>query len=314
MEIHTLTGLTMQEVAAKLRETLPDDAYNALPGAAHLTDINPAYLWETLTTCFGLAGYGWFYKKGELITELVDDGTKKSNWIRAMFDAFTLFYRLDVDGQIVTVDGIESNGASENADFSYAVRGATTNALGGAARMLLWQLRIYKGKNQPRPGKQDTSTVLRNDGNPADFVISFGTKFPGQTVAAIYAADEGISYLQWMASPAFEARNDKAKRAKIAAAAYLASKEAPPESRPTIIGHSGGYDNWQAPPESPPKTQEADSPHWGNDEQTRKRYFAWLNEHDWTPADAKEALKVKSMKDYDGSIGDAFTALTEARG
>lgn len=292
MDIKTLTGLTMEQVAETLQKTLSDDAYKSLPGAAHLTDINPAYLWETLTDCFGLAGYGWFYKKGGLITERVDDGTKKSDWIRAMFDDFTLFYRLDVDGEIVTVDGVESNGASENADFSYAVRGATTNALGGAARMLLWQLHVYKGQKKTTPAPRATQQV-RNDGNPADFVISFGTKFPGQTVAAIYAADEGISYLQWIASPAFEARNDKAKRAKVAAAAYLAMQENPPDD---------------SPPEEDQK-----SPHWGNDAATRKRYFAWLNEHDWTPAAAKEALKVKSVYDFDGSIGDAFTILLAAR-
>ena len=290
MDIKTLTGLTMEQVAETLQKTLSDDAYKSLPGAAHLTDINPAYLWEALTNCFGLSGYGWFYKKGGLITERVDDGTKKSDWIRAMFDDFTLFYRLDIDGEIVTVDGIESNGASENADFSYAVRGATTNALGGAARMLLWQLHIYKGQKQSiSPGPS-----ARNDGKPADFVIPFG-KFKGNTVAEIYANrdEDGADYLSWLSSDAFEAKKDTGRRAKVAAAAYLTIQENPAED--------------------PPETQEADSPHWGNDEETRKRYFAWLNEHDWSPADAKEALKVASMKDYDGSIGDAFTALTAAR-
>lgn len=55
-----------------------------------------------------------------------------------------------------------------------------------------------------------------------------------------------------------------------------------------------------------------DSPHWITDPGTQKKYFAWLPKHGWTPATAKEALGVKSMKDYDGSVGDAFTALTEA--
>lgn len=283
MDIKTLTGLTMPQVAETLQKTLSDDAYKSLPGAAHLTDINPAYLWETLTACFGLAGYGWFYKKGGLITELVDDGTGKSNWTRAMFDAFTLFYRLDIDGEIVTVDGIESNGASENADFSYAVRGATTNALGGAARMLLWQLHIYKGQKQSVPPPSRQGQAVRNDGNPADFVIPFG-KFKGSTVADIYANrdEDGASYLDWLGGSTFEAKNDTGKRAKIAAAAYLALQSGP------------------AP--------EAD--HWIDDPKVRTRFWAWTgSEMGLTNDEVHNALDVASVKDFGGTMKEAKSLI-----
>jgi len=52
-----------------------------------------------------------------------------------------------------------------------------------------------------------------------------------------------------------------------------------------------------------------DSPHWSNDEKSRKRYFDWLNKHNWTADNAKEALGVEHIADYDGSLGDVFTAL-----
>jgi hypothetical protein len=284
MDIITLTGLTMDEVSAKLQATLPADAYTALPGAANLTDINPAYLWETLTACFGLAGYGWFYKKGGLVTELVGDGTKKSDWTRAMFDDFTLFYRLNVNGEIVTVDGIESNGASENADFSYAVRGATTNALGGAARMLLWQLQIYKGQGQDSPPgeKAPRSSASRNDGKPADFIIPFG-KFKGQTVAAVYANrdENGAEYLDWLRSDAFEAKNDTGKRAKIAAASYLASQSGPaPEPK-----------------------------HWIDDPNVRARFWAWTGDLGLSNDEVHAALMVESVKDFGGTMAEAKSLI-----
>jgi len=52
-----------------------------------------------------------------------------------------------------------------------------------------------------------------------------------------------------------------------------------------------------------------DTPHWSNDEKSRKRYFDWLNKHNWTAEDAKTALGVEHIADYDGSLGDVFTAL-----
>ena len=285
MEIKTLTGLTMQEVAQKLQDALPDDAYSALPGAAGLTDINPAYLWETLTACFGLAGYGWFYHKGDLVTELVGGSTKKADWTRAMFDRFTLYYRLDIDGVLVVADGIESNGASENDDFSYAVRGATTNALGGAARMLLWQLHIYKGQKQPDQAPRRAShpsQAPRNDGNPADFTLSFG-KFKGQTVAAIFAdaENEGASYLQWLTSDAFEAKNDTGRRAKVAAAAYLASQLEP----------------------APELT------HWIDDTKARNRFWAWTGGLGLDSQEVHDALDVISVKDFGGTMAEAKSLI-----
>jgi hypothetical protein len=52
-----------------------------------------------------------------------------------------------------------------------------------------------------------------------------------------------------------------------------------------------------------------DTPHWSNDDATRRRYHAWLKKHNWTAETAKAALGVEHIADYDGSLGDVFNAL-----
>lgn len=41
MNATTLTGMTLDEVAVRLDEQLPADAYKPVPGGADLTDIDP---------------------------------------------------------------------------------------------------------------------------------------------------------------------------------------------------------------------------------------------------------------------------------
>ena len=45
------------------------------------------------------------------------------------------------------------------------------------------------------------------------------------------------------------------------------------------------------------------------DEQLQKAWFVWLGKKDVSPAAAKNALGVESMKDYTGTLGDAKTAI-----
>ena len=61
-DLKTLTGLNLQDLAVKLDEELPGDAYSPVPGGAlDLTDISPAYMRQVLTQCFGICGIGWGY-------------------------------------------------------------------------------------------------------------------------------------------------------------------------------------------------------------------------------------------------------------
>jgi len=61
MNATTLTGMTLEEVAVRLDEQLPQDAYKPVPGGADLTDIDPNFMRKVLNDVFGVCGYGWGY-------------------------------------------------------------------------------------------------------------------------------------------------------------------------------------------------------------------------------------------------------------
>ncbi len=140
--IHTIPGLTWQQVRDLMTAVLPTEAYKAVPGGADLTDINPAYLTEVLDKAFGPCGYGWWFEYGDVAVQ--NSGQGKMAW-HAAIDRLEFRYRLVVDGELVISEPILANGGSNNSTHEYAVRGAITNALGGAASKLLWQIYVYKG-------------------------------------------------------------------------------------------------------------------------------------------------------------------------
>jgi len=147
----TLTGMTMAQVRAKLTAKLEEEgAYKAVPGAAGLTDIGPPWLWEALTDVFGMCGQGWWYTCGRAEMDIDPD----ANWNQkysAFLPDLMLYYAYTEGGKFYESKGIPGYGAAAMSSPGYAARGAKTNALGDAAKMLLWQLSVYKGQVDP-PG------------------------------------------------------------------------------------------------------------------------------------------------------------------
>ena len=155
----TLTGKTADEVVEIMKRKLDAGAYSAVPHASYLTEIDPAYLREALTEAFGLMGYGWYLSFDALDLNIVDrHGTKKhketgeilSEWdefaVTLLTARFHFCYREKKDGEILITHPILTTGSSTNRAKGDAIEGSITNALGKAAKKLLWQLDVYKGK------------------------------------------------------------------------------------------------------------------------------------------------------------------------
>jgi hypothetical protein len=153
-DFQTLTGLTLDEVAARLDAELPGNAYTSVPGGADLTDIDPGYMRKTLNEVFGVCGVGWGYKfaSADLHTE-IENRPRSSGGNRRVYVAtllrLTFWYRLVTGngngGDINGFHEIDASGGSENDIESYALKGAITNALGHAASNLGWQQSVYLG-------------------------------------------------------------------------------------------------------------------------------------------------------------------------
>ena len=158
MEIKTVTGMTWDEVRALFAQMLPSEAYAPLPGGADLTGVKPAYLMEALTKAFGPAGYGWWLDVAVQPIEVFQEtrtsrkGHEYTVWC-AFYDRAVFNYRLVVDSEAVSVS-IETNGGAENARREFAVRGAHTSAISGAAARLLWQLDVYKRKGDHKTAQR----------------------------------------------------------------------------------------------------------------------------------------------------------------
>jgi hypothetical protein len=147
----TLTGMSLTDAMAKLREVLIPEAYKAVPGAGDFTDIDPSYLTKVSTDVFGICGIGWGYTYDiEAITVDKDVRTSSSGRERTVYMAGlnrldVWFAYVDDDGNIRMSATIPTSGGSENENRGYAVRGAITNAIGAAFAKLTWQLYVYMG-------------------------------------------------------------------------------------------------------------------------------------------------------------------------
>ena len=153
----TLTGKTREEVVEKMTAVLSPDAYSEVGGAKYLTDINPAYLKEVATECFGLVGEGWYFEYDTEDMTVTFDG-QPSAWLKKL----SLYYvYVDDEGQIFNSRAIHSPGGSDNRKVGDAMKGAVTDALGKCFSNLLWQIGIYKGefshKNVPTGNGQPPS-------------------------------------------------------------------------------------------------------------------------------------------------------------
>ena len=161
MNAKTLTGLTLEEVAQRLDEQLPADAYTPVPGGADLTDIDPNHMRRVLNEVFGVCGYGWGYDYDPAtIRSRTDVRTNRSGKeytvIIVTLSFLNFWYKLD-DGDEVVVCHVPATGSSENSNDAYALKGALTNAIGNAVSNIGFQQSVYLGK-------RDHRTVRKTDG------------------------------------------------------------------------------------------------------------------------------------------------------
>lgn len=152
-KLFTLTGLTLADALLGLSEILPARAYKKVSGVgANLTDINPAFLTMRLNEIFGPAGIGWKFDYDQADLSMVEKiRTKRSNGEQytvtvCTIKKVTFQYRYVTEsGDMFWSDPVVSNGGADNEIPEWAMRGALTNAIGGAASKINWQIGVYMG-------------------------------------------------------------------------------------------------------------------------------------------------------------------------
>ncbi len=160
-ELKTLTGLTLKELAVKLDEELPADAYSGVPGGADLTDIDPGYMRKVLTQVFGICGIGWGYQYD--VADLGYEPSKRGT--SAVLRRLEFWYVLVDQGNQTRVV-IPASGGSDNSNAAYALKGAITNALGNAVSNLGFQESVYLGHRSHRTvGGGKKAPVGNGNGN-----------------------------------------------------------------------------------------------------------------------------------------------------
>lgn len=146
-KLKTLTGMTWEEVKAKMQEKLPDDAYKPIEGVAGntLTDIDSAYMIEVITECFGPCGIGWGLSYPPEQVQILDQGfeAKQSRFLVSINHAEFWYMMGDPEKPY----SITTSGGSTNKLIAFAIKGASTSAIGAAVSRLLFQLDVYKGKH-----------------------------------------------------------------------------------------------------------------------------------------------------------------------
>lgn len=206
-DFRTLTGFTLAEATEKLKEVLPPEAYKPVPTATYLTDIDPSYLTEYLTTVFGACGVGWTFSWSDDTVALTAEERKSSKGREytehtALIPSLAFKY-LYYNGEFWTwSEPIYANGGNSNEDQAYAVRGAITNALGAAASKLCWQLPVYQGKvnhknaaqKQPKQPvvKKAAATVRNANGDKGEAItIEAPRTWPGFLATVTELTDIG---------------------------------------------------------------------------------------------------------------------------
>jgi hypothetical protein len=207
-QITTFTGLTWGQVIDWLNTQLPNEAYKAVPGGANLTSINPMFLTEALTNCFGPFGIGWGLETAstpEFFNYDERESTKRTYTVWCVgYHHAEFWYMINVDGESRRIE-IPTFGYNENEDQGWAFGGARTSCIGNAAKMLLWQLSVYKGEFKPKALNEDADMS-----KPGLIVIPFG-KHKGETLIGLLK-NGGRSYIDWLAQ---KSTDEKVKQAAI---------------------------------------------------------------------------------------------------
>ena len=251
MNAKTLTGMSLEDVAVRLDEQLPADAYKPVPGGADLTDIDPNHMRKVLNEVFGVCGFGWGYDYDpSTIRSRTDVRTNKSGReytvIIVTLSFLNFWYKLH-EGDEVVVCHVPATGSSENSKDAYALKGALTNAIGNAVSNIGFQQSVYLGKrdhrtvkktagasektrptqkravsSKPKPQKPraNESTPKNGNNDPGDFVMPFGSGIKGKKLREL-ATDK----LEWVANQ-MSPFNDAGKQAQAKAKAFLESLEA----------------------------------------------------------------------------------------
>jgi len=252
MNAKTLTGMTLEEVAVRLDEQLPPDAYKPVPGGADLTDIDPNFMRKTLNEVYGVCGYGWGYDYDPAtIRSRTDIRTNRSGKeytvIIVTLSFLNFWYKLQ-DGDEVTICRVPATGSSENSNDAYALKGALTNAIGNAVSNIGFQQSVYLGKRdhrsvkktsgksgaptsrparKSRPAKKaapvpasSPAAVPSDNGDPGDFVMPFGSGIKGKKLREL-----DPDKLDWVANK-MAPFNEAGKAVQAKAKAFLESLEA----------------------------------------------------------------------------------------
>ena len=146
-DVTTLTGIPIMEALTMLNAQLESTAYKAMKlSGMVLTDINPGYLVEEMNRIFGPHGWGWRcdFSKDDIV---VDTGQFKSGagFFNVSLIGLKMYYTILVNGVEREIGPIISTGGATNSKIEFALKGAVTNAIGGAAHRLGWQVDVYKG-------------------------------------------------------------------------------------------------------------------------------------------------------------------------
>jgi hypothetical protein len=165
VDIKTLTGLTLEEVAKELNKNLGEGAYRPVNvSGLNLTDISPAYRDEVFNKVFGMCGYGWGYDydPGDVQTEVATNKNGKTVYA-AHIAKINMWYRLIVDGETITCDVPSTGHNTSYTNMEYALKGAITSALGKSASHLGWQSNIYKGEGVTQEAPAATAAPAERD-------------------------------------------------------------------------------------------------------------------------------------------------------
>ncbi len=155
MSLITLTGKSMEDVRSHLGRVLDPEAYKEVGGRSYLTDINPAWLRESLTDCFGLQGMGWWIEVAD--QSIGPNDSPKKPWYGSM--ELALFYVMeDEDFHKETSHPIPGFGGHQASHIEDALKGAKTNALGDCAKELLWQIKVFRGEISHKKKAEATKT------------------------------------------------------------------------------------------------------------------------------------------------------------
>jgi uncharacterized protein (DUF3820 family) len=234
----TWTGIPASKIPDELAKYFDDArAYKSISGgtagAANLTDIDTAFMFERLNEVFGPCGLGWGleFDRESVVTEAAGKQVSVA-LMRAEF-----WYELLGEEAARRVH-ILTTGGSKNTELAYALKGTLTSAIGNAVSKLRFQEDVYKGildhnnasqklramraANGKKPGNPgsappERSTAKRSSepgASPAEFVVTFGQH------AGSKLGELPTDYIRWLAEK-MKPANGQGKALQAAAREYL---------------------------------------------------------------------------------------------